>query len=61
MAQFKCSVCGDVFDNGDELAEHVKEAHGNEEVEDFECNICGERFETAPDLTAHMSAAHPNQ
>lgn len=61
MAGFKCSICGEVFDNGDELAEHVRESHGKEDVEDYECSICGDRFESSADLIAHMSAAHPNQ
>jgi uncharacterized C2H2 Zn-finger protein len=58
LAEFKCSVCGEVFDNGDELAEHVKEAHAGVDVENFECSKCGERFESSADLIAHMSAAH---
>jgi DNA-directed RNA polymerase subunit RPC12/RpoP len=58
MAEYKCSICGEVFDNGDELAEHVRDAHPGQDVEDYECDICYERFETESDLTAHMSAAH---
>ncbi len=58
---YKCSICGETFENGDELAEHVKEAHGGQDIENFECSICYERFESESDLVAHMSAAHPNR
>jgi hypothetical protein len=59
MAGCKCSICGEVFDDADELAEHVRDVHqGQQDVEDYECNICYERFESEGDLEAHMSAAH---
>lgn len=58
LAEYKCSVCGEVFDNGDELAEHIKEAHSGAGAAGFECNECGERFESEADLIAHMSGAH---
>jgi len=58
LAEFKCSVCGELFDNGDELAEHVREAHSGVDAENFECSVCGDRFESSGELTAHMSAAH---
>lgn len=58
MAEFECSICGEVFDNADELAEHIRDAHAGTDVEDFECSVCGERFESSGELTAHMSADH---
>lgn len=58
MPNFKCSVCGETFDNAQELEEHENEAHAKENVENYECNECGERFESAADLQAHMAAAH---
>lgn len=61
MGGFECSICGETFGSVEELDEHVKEAHGSQDVENFECSICGERFESASDLAAHMSGAHPGQ
>lgn len=58
MGGIKCSLCGETFDDAEELAEHIKEAHSGADVENYECSICGSRFETKEDLISHMSGAH---
>ena len=61
MGQFKCTLCGAIFDDADELAEHLKDAHaGAPDEENFQCSVCGQRFETKEDLESHMSGAHPS-
>ena len=59
MPKFECSTCGDVFANGDELAEHIRESHSGVSGQTFECSVCGQRFSDEADLVAHMSGAHP--
>ena len=59
MGDYKCGVCGDEFDDEEELEEHVKEAHSNQDYGDYECSICDEKFETKDELYAHMASAHP--
>ncbi len=49
MAECKCSICGETFDNGDELADHIRQSHGGANEESYECSICGERFESDAD------------
>ena len=55
MPTYECSICGATFGNGDELSDHIRQAHSS-----VECRMCGQRLSNEGDLVAHISAAHSN-
>ncbi|MDE1861259.1 MAG: C2H2-type zinc finger protein [Candidatus Micrarchaeota archaeon] len=60
MPRFECAVCGTSFSSGDELANHIKSAHGSATTAPtFECSICNQMFNDEASLVSHMSGAHP--
>lgn len=61
MEDFECGVCGETFQNEDQLAEHIKEAHNAVNTgADFKCSECGETFSDEGALEAHIKADHPS-
>lgn len=59
MGSFECDKCGALFDNMDDLAEHMKEEHGSAGSEGYECSDCGEAFSSKTELEMHIKEAHP--
>jgi hypothetical protein len=60
MEDYECSVCGETFQNEDELAYHIREAHASEDIRNFKCSLCGDTFETAGELAQHIKDDHPS-
>ena len=57
MGSFECEKCGAMFDNADDLAEHMREEHGSNS-ESYECSDCGEVFSSKTELEMHIKEAH---
>lgn len=58
MQEFECSVCGERFNNEEDLYYHIKNEHPNEQGGDFECGVCYEKFGTKEELVAHIKSEH---
>jgi hypothetical protein len=67
IPQYKCDVCGQVFDTEEELEEHKKVVHreisegGPDEKTGPVCDICGEKPGSFDEFVTHMEEEHPDE
>jgi uncharacterized C2H2 Zn-finger protein len=62
MEDFECGVCGETFDNKDQLVEHIKEVHNDINTgANYKCAECGDVFGSQDELIQHIKADHPSE